>query len=65
MAKTPAVAQGLILDGLEGLSEHDLRVVSEGLKLLVGILGAQKMPPQLLFSSEVNLPPAARPGGKR
>jgi DNA-binding MarR family transcriptional regulator len=61
VAKTPAVAQGLILDGLEGLSEHDLRVISEGLELLVGILGAQKMPPQLLFSSEVNLPQSRPP----
>ena len=58
VAKTPAVAQGLILEGLEGLSERDLRIVSEGLERLVGILGAQKMPPRLLFSSEVNLPRA-------
>jgi DNA-binding MarR family transcriptional regulator len=65
VAKTPAVAQGMILDGLEGLSVQDLRIVSEGLGLLVGILGAQKMPPQLLFDSGMNFPRAARPGGKR
>lgn len=62
VAKTPAAAQGLLLNGLEGLSEHDLRIVSEGLELMVGILGAQRMPPQLLFSTEVNLPRGKSPG---
>lgn len=56
VAKTPAVAQGLILEGLEGLSDRELRVVAEGLDLLVGILGVQGIPPRLLFSPEVNLP---------
>jgi DNA-binding MarR family transcriptional regulator len=56
IAKAPPVVQGLLLEGLEGLSESELGVVSEGLELLVGILGAQRMPPQLLFSPEVNLP---------
>jgi DNA-binding MarR family transcriptional regulator len=56
--RSPAIAQGLILKGLEGLSGRDLRAISEGLELLVGILGARKIPPQLLFSSEVNLPRA-------
>ena len=54
--KVPAVAQGLLLKGLEELSDHDLMVITEGLELLVGILGAQRMPPQLLFSEEVNIP---------
>lgn len=54
--KVPVVAQGLLLKGLEELSDHDLKVISEGLGLLVGILGAQRMPPQLLFSEEVNTP---------
>ena len=54
--RSPAVAQGLLLKGLDGLSGYDLRVVSEGLESLVGILGAQGMPPRLLFSREVNLP---------
>lgn len=55
-ARSPAVAQGLLLKGLEELPGHDLRVVSEGLESLVGILGVQGMPPRLLFSQEVNLP---------
>ncbi|RJP23476.1 MAG: MarR family transcriptional regulator [Deltaproteobacteria bacterium] len=54
--KVPAVAQGLLLTGLEELSDLDLKVISEGLELLVGILGAQRMPPRLLFSDEVNIP---------
>ena len=54
--KVPVVAQGLLLKGLEELSDHDLKVISEGLELLVGILGAQRMPPRLLFSEEVNAP---------
>jgi DNA-binding MarR family transcriptional regulator len=63
--RSPAVAQGLLLKGLEGLSGHDLRVVSDGLELLVGILGAQRVPPQLLFSPEVNLPRTGDGPGKR
>ena len=54
--KVPVVAQGLLLKGLEELSDHDLTVIAEGLELLVGILGAQRMPPQLLFSDETNVP---------
>jgi DNA-binding MarR family transcriptional regulator len=54
--KVPAVAQGLLLTGLEELSDADLRLISGGMELLVGILGAQRMPPQLLFSEEVNVP---------
>jgi hypothetical protein len=54
--KVPVVAQGLLLKGLEDLSGNELRVISEGLGLLVNILGGQRMPPRLLFSEEVNIP---------
>lgn len=54
--KVPVVAQGLLLIGLEELSGHDLKVISEGLELLVGILGARSISPRLLFSEEVNVP---------
>jgi DNA-binding MarR family transcriptional regulator len=54
--RSPSVAQGMLLHGLEGLSGHDLRVVSEGLEALVSILGVKGIPPRLLFSPEVNLP---------
>lgn len=58
----PVVAQGLILRGLEELSDYDLKVIAEGLKLLVGILGAQRIPPRLLFSEKMNVP---RDGGRK
>ena len=59
MSKVPEIAQGLLLDGLKGLSDSDLSTVSEGLRRLVGILGVEGMPPPLLLSPEVNVP-----GGK-
>ena len=59
VSKIPEIAQGLLLDGLKGLSDRDLSTVSEGLRRLVGILGVAGMPPPLLLSPEVNVP-----GGK-
>jgi len=56
VAKVPEVAQGLLLNGLKGLSESDRSTVSEGLRMLVGILGVEGMPPPLLLSPEVNAP---------
>ena len=56
VSKVPQVAQGLLLTGLKDLDDKQLETVSEGLGLLVGILGARKVPPQLLFSMEVNAP---------
>lgn len=52
----PEVAQGLLVKGLEALPEETLSHVSEGMKHIVRILGAEEFPPQLLFSHEVNLP---------
>jgi MarR family transcriptional regulator, organic hydroperoxide resistance regulator len=54
--KAPEVAQGLLVKGLETLSERHLRSMDGGLKQLVAILGAQQIPPRLLLSSEVNVP---------
>jgi DNA-binding MarR family transcriptional regulator len=56
VAKVPQIAQGVLLDGLNGLSDVDLSTASEGLRMLVGILGVEGMPPPLLLSPEVNLP---------
>ena len=58
----PAVPSEMFLAGLETLSARDLRTVSRGLEIQVGLLGAQGLPPQLLLSTEVNLPsrPSAR-----
>jgi DNA-binding MarR family transcriptional regulator len=56
VASTPAAAQGLLITGLEKLSPADLKRIEKGLELLVGILGAHRLPPQLLFSREINAP---------
>jgi DNA-binding MarR family transcriptional regulator len=70
-SKVPVIAQGLLLSGLKGLSDAELSTVSEGLRMLVGILGVEGMPPPLLLSPGVNVPvgeigdPANGTGGER
>ena len=70
VSKVPLIAQGLLLSGLEGLPDPELSTVSEGLRMLVGILGVEGMPPPLLLSPEVNVPgrkiadPENRAGGE-
>ena len=54
--KSPEVAQGLLVTGLETRAVKTLDVINEGLAQLVEILGAQEIPPQLILSSEINLP---------
>ena len=54
--RAPEVAQGLLIDGLEAMSDDKLSYMSESMKGIVRILGAEGMPPQLLFSQEVNIP---------
>lgn len=61
--KVPQVAQGLLLTGLKDLDGKQLETVTQGLELLVGILGARTLPPQLLFSKEMNAP--RRPARRR
>jgi DNA-binding MarR family transcriptional regulator len=65
VSKVPQVAQGLLLTGLKTLDNGELEAVSEGLERLVGILGARQIPPQLLFSQEVNAPAPAERGKPR
>jgi len=57
--KSPQVAQGLLVAGLEKLSAQNLKKIDDGLGLMVAILGAQEIPPQLILSSEVNQPEQA------
>ena len=57
VSKAPQIAQGLLVAGLEILSEKQLMNISSGLDQLVKILGAQKLPPQLILSPELNLSP--------
>jgi hypothetical protein len=56
VSKVPRIAQGLLLKGLKELSDKDLLTTSEGLRMLVEILGVEGMPPPLLLSPEVNAP---------
>ena len=53
---TPEVAQGLLVKGLEPLTDKKVKVISDGLEQIVKILGVQKEPPKLIHSPEVNLP---------
>ncbi len=52
----PEVAQGLLVAGLEKLTIRNLREISSSLEQLVGILGAQGIPPKLILSPGVNRP---------
>jgi len=54
--KAPEVAQGLLVAGLEKLKSKKLINIAEGLDQMVGILGAQDIPPRLILSPEVNKP---------
>ncbi|MBP1729440.1 MAG: transcriptional regulator, MarR family [Deltaproteobacteria bacterium] len=56
LTSAPQVPQGLLVRGLENLSTERILMVAEGLDELVKILGAEGLPPQLILSSEVNVP---------
>jgi len=54
--KSPEVAQGLLVNGLEKLTKIKLNEINDALTHLVKILGAQEIPPQLILSPEINIP---------
>ena len=54
--KSPEVAQGLLVAGLEKLSSNKLENIARALDQMTDILGAQNIPPQLILSPEVNKP---------
>jgi DNA-binding MarR family transcriptional regulator len=56
VARAPEVAQGLLAAGLEVLPTARLMDIASALDELVQILGAQEVPPHLIFSPEVNVP---------
>ncbi len=60
--KSPEVAQGLLVSGLEKLKTANLKNIATSLDLLVEILGAQGIPPKLILSPEVNKPLKSRKG---
>lgn len=53
---SPQVAQGLLVAGLERLTLKRLKAISSALDELVVILGAQELPPQMMLSTELNVP---------
>jgi DNA-binding MarR family transcriptional regulator len=61
--RAPEVAQGLLVSGLETLTAKRLNAISEGLADIVRLLGAQELPPKLLFSAELNLPRSSSRAG--
>ncbi len=63
--KAPAVAQGLLVSGLEKLSNNKLQDIAQALDQMVVILGAHNSPPQLILSSEVNKPRKPKNSPKR
>ena len=65
VSNVPQIAQGMLLSGLNALSDGDLRTVCEGLRQLVGILGMEGMPPRLLLSPEINAPEGIGLSGSR
>lgn len=58
--KSPEVVQSLLVNGLKVLNGQELKLISEGLDHIVKIIGAQDIPPQLIMSSEINLPKRRR-----
>ncbi|MBT0653446.1 MarR family winged helix-turn-helix transcriptional regulator [Geomobilimonas luticola] len=52
----PEVPQGLLVRGLESVSTRKLSRIAESMDELVRIIGAEEIPPQLILSTEVNLP---------
>jgi len=52
----PEVAQGLLVAGLEELSPNNIIEIDRSMRSLVKIFGAQKIPPKLILSTEVNVP---------
>jgi MarR family transcriptional regulator, organic hydroperoxide resistance regulator len=51
----PEVAQGLLVTGLEELSSNNIIEIDRSMRSLVKIFGAQKTPPKLIRSTEVNV----------
>lgn len=56
LLSAPEVPQDLLIKGLENLPNTHLSRVADGTEELVRILGAEGLPPQLIRSSDLNLP---------
>ena len=55
VSKAPQVAQGMLLAGMELMPSRKLRTLHSGLEMMVGLLDAQKLPPKLMLSDEMNV----------
>lgn len=55
LKSAPEVAQGLLVSGLEKISGNNLMEIDKSMKTLVRIFGAQKTPPKLILSNELNI----------
>jgi DNA-binding MarR family transcriptional regulator len=60
LKSAPEVAQGLLVSGLEQITVNNLMEIDKSMKHLVKIFGAQKTPPKLILSTEVNIPHDAK-----
>jgi DNA-binding MarR family transcriptional regulator len=54
--KAPEIAQDIIAEGLGKLPQRNLNKIATSLNQIVGFLGAQDKPAQLILSPEVNWP---------
>ncbi len=54
--RSPEVAQGLLVSGLEKLNAKKLLSITQALNHMATILGAQNIPPKLILSPEINNP---------
>jgi DNA-binding MarR family transcriptional regulator len=61
VASAPQVAQGKLLSGLEELPDRKLKTIHAGLEMMVRLLNAQKLPPRLILSQELNVPAGTEP----
>ncbi len=56
VAEAPEVVQGHLVSGLSQLSQEGLNDINRGLKKLIKVFSARKMPPRLSLSPEANIP---------
>ncbi|GAM11862.1 putative HTH-type transcriptional regulator YusO [Geobacter sp. OR-1] len=55
VATSPDVAQGMLVTGLEKITDDKLVRIHEGMAEFVKILGMEEAPPRLILSNEVNI----------
>lgn len=52
---SPDVAQGLLVKGMEQMSDENLLRIHEGMSRFAKILGVEGIPPRLILSNDVNI----------